>query len=77
MKKVTKTNKEMLQAQLHLARGDASIDLAHEGKSVQERRDSLTRIVNSKKKLIKTVKINQLFHEISKEYGYDVGNYLR
>ncbi len=25
-----------------------------------------------KKELIETVKINQLFHEISKEYGYDV-----
>ncbi len=24
-----------------------------------------------KKELIETVKINQLFHEISKEYGYD------
>lgn len=29
-----------------------------------------------KKELIEAVKINQLFHEISKEYGYDVENYL-
>lgn len=50
MKKVIKTNKEILQAQLHLARGDARIDLAIEGKSAQERRDSLTRIVNAQKR---------------------------
>lgn len=50
MKKVIKTNKDILQAQLHLAKGDGSIDLAIEGKSAQERRDSLTRIINAQKR---------------------------
>jgi len=29
-----------------------------------------------KKEIIKAVKINQLFHEISYEYGYDAEQYL-
>lgn len=50
MKNYEKTNKEVLQAQALLSKGDEGRDFAIEGKNPQERRESLARIINAQKR---------------------------
>lgn len=50
MKNVDKSNKKVLRAQAFLLKGDASKDFAIDGKTSQERRESLARIINAQKR---------------------------
>ncbi|BDO01187.1 TPA: hypothetical protein MFA42_005108 [Klebsiella pneumoniae] len=50
MKNHEKTNKEVLQAQALLLKGDEGKDFAIQGKTSQERRESLARIINAQKR---------------------------
>ena len=52
MKNHEKTNKEVLQAQALLLKGDEGKDFAIQGKTSQERRESLARIINAQKRNI-------------------------
>ena len=50
MKNHEKTNKEVLQAQALLLKGDEGKDFTIQGKTSQERRESLARITNAQKR---------------------------